>query len=226
MVNWKVGITTAKRDQSTIERTVASVIAAGWDDITIFADCDCLTDLGHPVTNRGFQVGAWGNFYLGLTELTMINPTAEYFLMCQDDVVFAKQVRQFCERHEQIIQTGIFSPYCNTSYSERRGKHQFHELDEGARLWGALAMVFCNRLAYQFLGSEIARNHRRHGINEGLRNVDTVVGIWCQRERVKYFVYVPSLVQHIGITSTLGNADSPNRSAADFVGEECDASRM
>lgn len=77
------------------------------------------------------------------------------------------------------------------------------EIDPGWGAWGALAYLFSNPGIRAFLSDPEVVNHRHHGPGDGQRNIDSVVGAWCRRNSLPYFVHVPSLAQHIGETSTI-----------------------
>ena len=96
----------------------------------------------------------------------------------------------------------VVSIYCpsHDSYDRAEG---FHALDNGWDSWGALAYVFPNPSAHAILCDPLVVNHRHHGPGDGSRNIDSVVGNWCRRSGLPYYVHVPSLAQHIGETSTI-----------------------
>ena len=62
---------------------------------------------------------------------------------------------------------------------------------------------------------------------DSLTQIDTVIGWWARRRRVPFWFPTPSLVQHIGETSTLwaGCDASGPRAASLFVGNRAAASR-
>ena len=63
-------------------------------------------------------------------------------------------------------------------------------------------------------------NHRNRGPRDGLCNVDSVVGQFCQDSGFGYFTHSPSLAQHVGETSTLWQkaTTAGRRRAATFAG--------
>ena len=98
-------------------------------------------------------------------------------------------------------------------------------MNRGWLTWGATALLFPNPSARALLASPLLVSHRHHGPRQGMRNIDCVVGAWCKAARRPYFVFTPSLVEHIGDTSTLyANARATGRRrSATFVGEDADA---
>jgi hypothetical protein len=98
----------------------------------------------------------------------------------------------------------LVSLYCSSAYSAR---------DFGWRplpsrwTWGALAFVFPRCLAQDFLLDRAVCNHRWGRWQErdrGLANTDLVIGRWALRRGIRTWYPTPSLVQHVGVTSTLG----------------------
>ncbi len=219
---WSIGVTTAPRQKSTLEISLASLQAAGWTEIQLFAEPD--TDVptkfpGLTVSCRPVRMGAFPNWYLSLTEMMMRNPLADAYLLCQDDVLFSRGLRQYLEDCLwPAPEVGVVSIYCPSHYhSEKAG---FHVINKGWDSWGALAYVFSNPSARAFLSHELALNHRHHGPAKGLRNIDSVVGSWCRDSGLPYFEHSPSLAQHIGETSTIwSKGSSRRRTASAFVSD-------
>jgi len=206
LTRWAVGVTTAPRKNSTLERTLQSLEEAGWDRPRLFAEPNVelpseFADL--PVTRRDETIGAFPNWYLGLSELVMRDPRAEAYLLCQDDVLFSANLRDYLERVLwPAPHVGVVSVYCPSHYG--LGKPDgFHVEDHGWGTWGALAYVFPNPSARAILTDSLVVNHRHHGPAAGTRNIDSVVGSWCTRSGLPYYVHVPSLAQHVGATSTI-----------------------
>lgn len=203
---WAVGITTAPRKRTTLTRCLQSLAAAGWDCPRIFAEPG--TQLppnlsNYSLTQRDETLGAFPNWYLGLCELIMRQPEADAYFMCQDDVVFSIGLRGYWnERLWPSERVGVVSAYCPEHWAQEK-KPGFYIETHGWDSWGALAYVFPNISAYRFISDPEVIGHRRFGVASGLRNIDGVVGHWCQRQGLPYFVHVPSLACHIGRTSTL-----------------------
>ena len=203
---WSVGITTAPRRVPTLERTLASLKAAGWGDIAVFAEPGVSLPAGAidcRLTRRGQRLGAFPNWYLALAELYMQAPRSGAYLICQDDVLLAEGLRAYMEGvlwPGPVV--GVVSVYC-PSHVGRGKSHGFHAHDGGWNTAGALAYLFPNPSVRAFLSDPMVVNHRHHGPASGMRNIDSLVGAWCRQSRRPYFVHVPSLAQHIGSTTTV-----------------------
>ena len=202
---WAVGVTTAPRRQPTLDTCLDYLLRAGWDNVRLFVD-DRAPVLASrhrqlPVTLRQPSVGAWPNYYLALQELLCRHPDAEAFMMVQDDACFydRENLRDYLERVLWPCDPpGLISLYCSSAYTnELSGWHQI----DNEWVWGALAFVFPRKRLRQFLTDTQVIAHRWK--SNGLRLIDEVIGKWALREEVPIHFPTPSLVQHLGITSTI-----------------------
>lgn len=232
--NWSVGITTAPRSKPTLERTLISLSNAGWSDIKIFAEPNSpiptLPSANCPVIHRETQLGAWPNFLLALQELSLRDPTADAYLICQDDVVFAQNLRSYLEtRLWPSERLGVVSLYCSQLYSRGDvvGFHQDYQPSE-RQYFGALAYVFPAAAARSLLRSSLAVNHRFRNPKNGTCLVDHVVSKWARQNAMPFYFHTPGLSQHIGDTSTVHGdlANDGHRTSPDFLGEEFDAMEL
>lgn len=205
-LEWAVGMTTAPRKSATLHQSLKSLIAAGWHEPRLFVEPDTKIEETFsrlPISHRDDALGAFSNWYLGLSELYLRHPNADAYLICQDDVNFAAGLRSYLESVLWPAQTiGVVSLYC-PSHEHTPGPAGFQAIEPGWDAWGALAYVFTNPGLRYFLSDLEVLNHRHHGPAQGNRNIDSVVGAWCQRTRQPYFIHRPSLVQHTGRTSTI-----------------------
>lgn len=225
--HWAVGVTTAPRRQPTLEQTLASLKRAGWECPRLFAepDVEVPAEYSHlPVTRREGTLGAFPNWFLAISELVMRHPHAEAYFLCQDDVLFSEGLRAYLERTLwPASRVGVVSAYCPSHYcEEKEGEGRttgFRVEDHGWNSWGALAYVFSNPSARAMICDPAAVNHRHHGPAEGARNIDSVVGSWCSRSGLPYYVHAPSLAQHIGETSTIWSSAGAcgRRQASEFA---------
>lgn len=216
-----VGMTTAPRKVSTVFRSLASLRRAGWTDVRLFAEPGCeIEQHTGAVTVRDSLLGAFPNWLLGLSELVLRHPHAGAYLMVQDDALFYSGTCNYLQRCRWPECDGVFSLYCPGHYADANATG-FRIVNGGWNTWGALAYILLNDTAGRLLCDPLVVNHRKSGPSQGLRNIDSVVGSWCQRAGVPYYVHSPSLVQHIGVTSTIWPSCnlSKRRHAADFVGE-------
>lgn len=209
---WAVGMTTAPRRQSTISETLASLSDAGWNQLRLFAEPGSVipeANLTLDVSQRDQTLGAFHNWYLGLMELWLRQPSADAYFICQDDVLFSKGLRKYLEQQLwPAPRLGVVSVYCPSHYS-RPGEWGFHIETHGKHTFGALAYVFSNVSLREFLWHSIVITHCRRELEYGRAHIDSIVGEWSLQTGLPYFVHSPSLSQHIGDTSTI-NRDSSN----------------
>jgi hypothetical protein len=156
-----------------------------------------------PVTLRAPAVGAWPSYYLGLTELLLREPAADAYLMVQDDAFFydRENLREYLEALLwPVWPLGALSLYCPMVYTQpTAGWHARAEV----WVYGAVAFVFPRESAKRLIADRRVLEHRWSTRNEGLANIDLVIGHWAHRSNVPIVHPTPSLVQHIGDTSTL-----------------------
>ncbi len=210
---WAVGVTTSPRGRPTLDWTLDSLARAGWDDVRIFEDLPttiAARHAGRPLSTRSPALGAWPNFYLGLTELVLRHPEADAYFMIQDDVLFydRQNLREYLER---ILwpsdPPGPISLYCPSYYS--RPGSAWHRFD-GPWVGGALAFVFPKEVARKFVADSRVLAHRWSNSGFGLVAIDAVVGAWAHGFELPTYFPSPSLAQHIGAVSALWASHSLN----------------
>lgn len=204
---WAVGVTTAPRRESTLEMCLDSLCRAGWEDVDLFVDTP-ITLAAHyqhlPVTLHEERIGAWPNYFLALWQLYAQSPGADAILLVQDDSIFydRENLRQYLEETLWLTDPpGVVSLFCSAADTRDEPGWYVHQ---GAWTRGAQAFVFPKERVLQFLTDNVVVMHRRKG-DAGLVGIDLVIGEWADRVGVPTIFPSPSLVQHIGDTSTLWN---------------------
>jgi hypothetical protein len=221
---WSVGVITAPRRAPTLTWCVDSLARAGWPRPQLFVDagaqlpeaCQSL-----PVTRRDGRIGAWPNFYLALTEMLYRDPDADAYMIVQDDAYFydADNLRDYMEGVLWPGGTpGLVSLYSTeANLASEPGWH----VDAHRWLCGALAFVFPPEVATRLVLDQRLFQFRRQAVPPGHVEIDALMGHWAQSERIPVWYPVPSLVQHVGNTSTLwaGSANGGPRRARWFAGD-------
>ncbi|MBI3865254.1 MAG: hypothetical protein HY290_25550 [Planctomycetia bacterium] len=206
VTEWSVGVTTAPREQATLEACLASLNAAGWPEPRLFIDgATSIPDrFSHlPQTRRTPQIGAWPSYYLALLEMYLRSPRAEAYMLVQDDVVFFRHpaLRSYLE---SILWPGdvpgLVSMFCSSAYTQANAG--WHKLDE-ALIWGGQAIIFSRDAVVAFLSDPQVVDHRASPGNQGLANIDWLIGVWASRRGLPVYLPTPSLAQHIGHVSAL-----------------------
>ncbi|TWT54912.1 hypothetical protein Pla22_25660 [Rubripirellula amarantea] len=229
---WAVGITTASREEETLGDTLAALGESGWSHASLFVDGpmsvdttlaklrDVLATSGRlmnvDVTQRSTAVGGWSNFCLMIAELYHRYPTADAFLLLQDDALLARysDLRHYLEVVMQRIGSrSIASLFC--SGVEAKQNTGWHRRDNEIQ-YGAQAFVFGKEAMHQWLASFADTQPKGENPQVG---IDGRIGRWAWRKRIPIWLPHPSLVWHLGETSTLWGDAQPlgPRQASDFL---------
>lgn len=212
---WAGGLTMVPARLDLAKQTLASIAAAGWRNPWVF--CDGEIGRFHPrMTVRPQPIGAFGNFFLGLQELMLRYPTAEKYVMVQDDVVFSRNVRQFLERGTP---TGILSLHTIQANEGPPGWNRVKRWGSGAQ-----AYVIPRELAKRIVGDSLWLEHPKE--KRGRKQIDTIMDRWCRAQNVPHYTHTPSLSQHVGFASTLGHAFAHKHKAVSFRGPDFDATEL
>ena len=227
---WAVGVTTSPRRTPTLDLCLASLTRAGWDSPHLFMDSAVRVsgEFGAlPGTLRTPAIGAWPNHYLALLELTLRYPNADAYLMMQDDaqIYDGENVREYLEG--TLWPEGpwpLMSLYCPAAYSSRKYGWRRRRWPW---VWGALAFVFPRDVAFRYLRDRLVCRHRWKHRRNSLVQIDVVLGLWAFLRRIPVWFPSPSLIQHIGETSTLSAhaTSTEHRAAGLFAGNKAGVSQ-
>lgn len=214
--DWSVGLTTCPRQEPQLNRTLRSLAAAGFSSPVVFADeapAEEITEEVRDVVVRPQRLGAWGNWLLSLSELLLRDPHAGRYLIVQDDVLFARNLRQFLDRTWK-------GDYLNLYTADRnKGGIGYHTASR--RGLGALALAFSRKAALQITANQESYTRITKG-ELGTKNIDGAVWKRMNKHKHPEIVHSPSLTNHIGHTSTLHQKGI--RTAGSFIGEGFDLS--
>jgi len=164
------------------------------------------------------KANAWKNWFYALKQLRK-DYDQPYYGIVQDDIILCKNVDQYLY-YNTPSGADCFSIFCPTDY---RGLSRWNRQDHyGAKLWMAQTFFFTADATDSILSSEEVWRV------PGDRAIDNRVGLWAKYNDRSVYYHTPSLVQHVGYTSTLwpGEQIKYNRAASDFVGEDFDALRL
>lgn len=229
-MKWSYGITTVpSRLGNTFDRTLLSLAAAGFDAPRIFVDgcgSPCpYTALGFPVTARtGPPARTVTNWICTLWELYGREPNAARYAVFQDDFVTGRGLREYLERWYpargyQNLYTFPSNQSLCTIPGEKPGTpgHGWFQSNQFGR--GAVALVF-DRAAVQALLGAKSLVEKPTCAHRGWRSVDGAILTALKAAGFREWVHSPSLVQHIGDVSSMGN--KPHPAAPYFLGEDFD----
>lgn len=227
---WAYGVTTITlRRETLLPRTLASLKRAGFVEPTLFVDGTkdiegWEREFGLPVVARSTTIRTYGNWVLALGELLIRNPTAERFAMFQDDFVTYPNLRPFLERNEYPHRKGYWNLYTFPANQElcvtKEGNQVKGWFESNQRGLGAVALVFDKQAVLDLL----THSHmigRPLSVDRGWRAVDGGIVTAMKKVGYKEMVHNPTLVQHSGLVSSMGNRKHPL--ATSYRGEQFDA---
>ncbi len=236
-MKWSYGVTTVPtRRESLLPRTLASLKAAGFPAPRLFVDgCQDTEswrdEFALEVTGRWPVIRTFGNWVLALVELYVREPEAHRYAIFQDDFVTYANLRAYLE----------WSPYPDRGYLNLytfasnqavcpRGKdgkpaEGWFKSNQMGR--GAVALVFDRDAVVALLSRHESALHmalRPQDPHRGHRAVDG--GVVTAMKKIGYteWVHNPSLTQHTGKISAMGN--KPHQDAPAWRGEGFDAREL
>jgi hypothetical protein len=197
-MNWAYGITTVpERVGTLLPQTIASLAAAGFDRPVLFVDghipaYEDLEVVCHP------RVGQLRNWMLGLFTL-FTTKEADRYAIFEDDVLACSQLRDYLERcRPGKVYWNLLTLDENRVFtSDVPGWHESNQLGRSA-----CGLVFDRSTVDCLLRME--RFVRGPANSETMS--DAVVIATLKSLGYKELVHYPSLLQHVGLESTLGNS--------------------
>lgn len=228
MLRWAYAVTTVpERKGELFPRTLASLKAAGFDRPRLFVDG--LRDpreydaFGLETVARHPRIRTFGNWILGLGELFIRDPMADRFAMFQDDFITYAGLREYLEKCKYPA-NGYLNLYTFPSNQQLARGEGWYLSNQFGR--GAVALVF-DRNAVLALLTHSHMIERPLNAHKGHKSVDGGVVTAMQKAmgcKDVEWVHNPSLVQHTGLKSAMGNR--PHKLAESFRGEGYDVREL
>lgn len=225
MTSFAYGITTCKQrlDDGLFLRTLKSLELAGFDNPRIFLDG--LTNHERipnhlECTYRYPTIRTYGNWILGIAELYIRQPNVDRYAMFQDDFVTYRNLREYLSKVE-YPEKGYFNLYTfpsNQGLAPKDGSTGWYLSNQLGR--GAVALIFDNQGVRDLLLNQHIID-RPKDASRGHRVIDGGIVEAMRKAGYKEYVHNPSLVQHTGDESSMGN--KPHLKAISFRGEEYDS---
>lgn len=201
-----IAMTTAPRRLPTLPRALTSLREAGFhEDVHVFAEPGTFEQLPRPIDERAYvhenvaMRGCFGNWRHALEQL-LSSTDARWLLIVQDDTIWfpgSANVLRDERLSRQELPTGFLSPYVTGKDVSETFGDGWNESCAGWLFWGALAFCLKRSVAEDLL------QHPRFRRHQGTQQVDAVVAASMLDLGLPSFVHIPSLVDHIGETSTL-----------------------
>lgn len=229
-MKWSYGITTVpSRFDELLPRTLHSLCDAGFDSPHVFIDGGGVVDTaniqntyGLETTTRSTAVLTAGNWVLSLYELYYRNPQADRYAVFQDDFVTYRNLREYLEACT-YPDKGYWNLYTFPQNHERRPNDEPGWFESNQKGKGAVALVFNRRAVITLLTA----NHlaeRPQTPRRGHRSIDGGIVDSMRKAGWREYVHNPSLVQHTGLVSSMGNRR--HKLAPEWYGEGFDAMEL
>ena len=210
-MEWAYGVTTvpSRVTDGQLERTLASLAAAGFERPRLFVDGleGVASDSPHWITSpKGLEktvrrpaVGPFGNWYLALLELYIRQPHAALYALFQDDLLAVRNLRPYLERSWPCGPPGagylnLYTVHSNLWAKGGGPDGWFPSLQHGQ---GALALVF-DREGVLYLLGHPHLVFKPAAAHKPTRSIDGAVIEAMKQGGRKEWVHCPSLVQHTG----------------------------
>ena len=189
-VEFAVAVTTVReRILYPLPQTLKSLRAAGFDNI-------------HEVIDSKKPMGIVGTWVKTLWALWVLNPRATHYIIFQDDILAMKNLREYLAKSE-YPENG----YCNLcTYPENTtpklstpGWHRATKRGKGAQ-----ALMFDPKAVKALLtsGRLVSKPHDARNAD---RSLDGMIVEAMEQAGYKEYVHSPSLVDHVGQSSTIGH---------------------
>ncbi|MFA5056481.1 MAG: hypothetical protein WC485_00070 [Opitutaceae bacterium] len=212
-----------KRRDDLLPRTLASLALAGFEQPRLFIDGSGqgFERFGLESTFHDPPLRCYGNWVASLWELYVRDPLADRYAIFQDDFVTYRHLREYLEQCQQP-QRGYLNLYTfPKNQAMANGRNGWYLSDQLGK--GAVALVFTNEAVVTLLSSPYMVN-RPKDVNRGYKWVDGGIVTAFKLVGWKEYVHNPSLVQHTGTESSVGNRLQPL--ALSFRGEQFDAREL
>lgn len=224
-MKWSCGVTTCPdRIEDLLPRTLASLQAAGFDPPRLFvdgtADPTPWNQFCLEITVRSPSINISGNWVLGVAELYLRDPTADFYAMFQDDLVTMRNLRFYLEKC-RYPENGYWNLYTFPQYATALGKDRRWQVAPSQRGLGAVGLVFSRNVLLMLLSAKHLYARANADPKRSLKAIDGGIVESMKQQGMKEYVHVPSLIQHTGTVSTVGNSRHPT--ADTFPGESYDA---
>lgn len=233
-VKWAYGVTTVpQRFDKLLPDTLASLKLGGFDKPRLFIDsminpeehAKCKAYYKLEVTCRSPRVGVFGNWVLSIWELYLRDPTADRYVIFQDDIVVCRNLRQYLNTYRYVdsIYWNLYNMPVNEALRPSDDTGWYDSSQSGL---GALALVLSRPALVTLLQSPYFTAYPQD-CHKGTRSIDGAVAVSFKNIGWKERVHYPSLVQHVGMqTSMVHVKKKPNPPSESFRGENFDAMEL
>lgn len=227
-MKWAYGVTTVPdRAHDQLPNTLKSLETAGFDNPRLFIDgTDSTKDydhLGLQMTTHFQRVQAFGNWVLALWELYIREPKADRYAIFQDDFVTYHNLKDYLESCK-FPKRGYWNLYTFPQNQIRCPSDTYEGWFLSNQLGlSAIGLIFNHETIPMLLSHPHLVEKPRH-VQYAHRKIDGCVVDTMKKLGMQEFVHSPSLTQHTGKVSTLGN--HKQALASKFYGQDFDAREL
>lgn len=222
---WAYGVTTVpSRLTNELPRTLDSLKLAGFDKPRLFIDGakddSKYQQFGLETTCHYPNLRTFGNWITALIELYIRQPEAGRYAIFQDDFVTYRNLRGYLEK-SPYPDKGYLNLYTfpsNQGLAPKDGTYGWYLANQLGR--GAVALIFNKEAAKALLYSRHIVDRPEDPLR-GHKSIDGGIVTALKKAGFSEYVHNPSLVQHIGDISSMGN--ERQKKAISFKDQDFDA---
>lgn len=224
MINkWTYGVTTCpKRADNLLLQTLESLRQAGFDAPRLFIDGayepGAYQHLGLFVTTRYPIVRTAANWVMSIVELYVRNPECTRYAIFQDDILLNKNVKKYLDNCE-YPENGYWNLFTHPHYEPSLSQTGWQQ--SGQNGLGALGLVFDRDTIVKLFTSY--RFVTRPQSHRSYRSIDGGIVTAMLEQGCREYIHNPSLVQHVGKLSSMGNTGTGHIVSSTFKGVDSDA---
>jgi len=216
---WSVALTTVpSRVNTLLPETLRDVTAAGIQPVLYV---DGILTAEQESTIRGYagydvqinhhkNVRTFSHWYESALDLYLTNPWSEYYMFLQDDLTCPKTLLKYL-RSCRYPQNGYFNLYTfreneSVIQGKQTGWVEAYRTRQGYQLGlGAVGLVFPHNALITLLTQRHMLTRKRDAVR-GHHSLDGAIVEAMNQAGYTEYVHNPSLLQHIGHESSMGNA--------------------
>lgn len=229
-IRWSYALTTTplRMENGLLDRTIASLESAGFPSPRLHIDGG--EDQpgyrhvypGHQITCHQPALKTHGNWVLSLYETYIRNPHCDRYAVFQDDFVTYPRLREYLDSCP-YPEKGYWNLYTFPQNQKKCPPNYTGWYPSNQRGLGAVALVFDRKAVMTLLSSPSIVERVQHP-RRGHKAIDGGIVHAMKKAGYKEYVHNPSLVQHTGEKSSMGNKKQPL--ATSFRGEDFDAREL
>lgn len=228
-LKWAYGVTTVPaRFNDLLPKTLHSLCDAGFGEPRLFVDgitedqaLALRRTYGLEVSARYPALKTAANWVMSLHELYLREPLCDRYAIFQDDFVTYSDLLGYLDQCE-YPERGYWNLYTFPENHKREGEEYGWYLSN-QKGKGAVALVFDRKTVTTLLGSTHLIERPQSG-RRGEKSIDGGIVTALRKAGWREYVHYPSLVQHTGLVSSMGNRRHPLAPA--FFGEGFNATHL